>query len=193
MAVHRTRFDPTRLFPQTPRARWVEIPLRPYQTLIQSNPAWLEKLEEGFNAHIFGGYLEDREPFFDGRHAPERIIHVGLDFWMPAETPVCSPVTGEIIAYHNDTSEGGWGGRVDIDPGDGTIHILAHLNGESVAKELRVEAGDIIGVLGSRTENGGWKPHLHYQRVAVDLYHSHPNLDAYEFPHPNLRTAFPAP
>jgi len=49
--------------------------------------------------------------------------------------------------------------------------LYGHLSKKSLERnevEAAVEAGEVIGWLGSSDENGNWPPHLHYQISVKD-------------------------
>ena len=98
-----------------------------------------------------------------------RCVHMGLDIWAPAGTPIYACYQGLIAAsaYHGES--GNYGGTVITrhQPGDTPFWVLhGHLSRSSVDRYTAgtvVEAGTCIGALGTEAENGGWVPHLHIQ------------------------------
>ena len=125
---------------------------------------------------IGGGYLEPRSMYtsnaYDkvGNYGREsRTIHLGVDFWLPKQTPVHAIFDGEVVIATNDAGFKEYGGLIVLK------HIMdelefytlyGHLSIESIEK---VKLGDIIkkskeiGALGNFNENGHWAPHLHFQ------------------------------
>ena len=94
----------------------------------------------------------------DGRH------HDGLDLAAPEGTPVLA-VKGGTVRRAGDA--GGYGKLVEIDHGDGVVSRYAHQSQLSVYVGQRVEAGEVIGAVGSTGRSTG--PHLHLEvRVAGD-------------------------
>lgn len=86
--------------------------------------------------------------------------HEGIDLFAPRHTPVRSATEGIV----ERKSVGGLGGRVVwiVGPG-GYRHYYAHL--ESWAEQAEgdwVEAGEVIGFVGSSGNAAGGPPHLHY-------------------------------
>ncbi len=118
-----------------------------------------------------GGYEEERSPgMYDGPlYADGRTLHMGVDFWVPAGTPVLAVAPGRIYGLADNR------GRKDYGPTIITEHVLdgrpiwmlyGHLATESlthVRKDQAIEPGDVIGFVGTESENGGWVPHLHAQ------------------------------
>ncbi|KAA1039115.1 phage tail tape measure protein [Macrococcus equipercicus] len=88
--------------------------------------------------------------------------HAGIDYAMPAGTPVPSPITGEVIQSWFSPNQPSGGNEVQIFA-DGFTHILMHmLNGSrTVKKGDRVTAGQIIGKVGNTGNSFG--DHLHWQ------------------------------
>ena len=47
--------------------------------------------------------------------------------------------------------------------------LYGHLSRTSLDKRTTgelIEAGDLVGYVGDKTENGGWNPHLHFQLIS---------------------------
>lgn len=117
-----------------------------------------------------GGYLERRTGMYLApQYENRRNIHMGIDIWTKEGEPVFSPLSG-IIAYKGYHGEdGNYGSTVVLKhqpEGKDLFALYGHLSKKSL--ELNeigavIEAGDIIGWLGSPDENGNWPPHLHYQ------------------------------
>ena len=152
---------------------------------------WLERwVEAEMDAHGatvgVGRYGEARllydAPAFRtaGNDGPEsRTIHLGLDLFAPAGTPVRSPIPGVVAAVaHNERSRD-YGPTVILrhPGGDGApgFHTLyGHLDRATLhhlEPGRTVEAGEVLGWLGGPDINGGWPPHLHFQVIALDPLH----------------------
>ncbi len=123
-----------------------------------------------------GGYLEPRavytSPEYDkiGNNGREsRTIHLGVDFWLPADTPVHTMFDGEVVTAVNDAGDKEYGGLVILKHRIDTIEFyslyghlsLASLKGKEVGQTFA--KGQCIGFLGNPQENGNWAPHLHFQ------------------------------
>ena len=85
-------------------------------------------------------------------------MHTGIDFKDEFGASVRATAGGTV-----STAEwtGGYGNMVEIDHGHGLATRYAHLSALSVAEGQRVEAGAIVGRLGSTGRSTG--PHLHYE------------------------------
>ncbi len=111
-----------------------------------------------------------------GNDGPEaRTIHLGLDLFAPAGTPVCAPLPGTVTWVRDNNAAGDYGPTVilrhEMPDGAGFHTLYGHLDLaalDHVAPGQRLDAGDVIGWLGDADVNGGWPPHLHLQVVALD-------------------------
>jgi murein DD-endopeptidase MepM/ murein hydrolase activator NlpD len=68
---------------------------------------------------ISGGYLEPRSLYTDssyekiGNYGPEsRCIHLGIDFWIPTNTPIHTFLDGVVVVSFNDSGYKKYGGLV---------------------------------------------------------------------------------
>ncbi|MEP2936110.1 MAG: aminotransferase class III-fold pyridoxal phosphate-dependent enzyme [Gilvibacter sp.] len=127
-------------------------------------------------AIIAGGYLEPRPIYTDsaydkiGNHGPEsRRVHLGIDFWLPAFTPVHCLLDGTVVAAVNDAGPKEYGGMVILEHQlDALIFytLYGHLSVDSALAHKKgdlILAGAKIGELGPYPENGNWAPHLHFE------------------------------
>lgn len=125
---------------------------------------------------IAGGYSEPRSVYtsdaYDkiGNNGREsRTIHLGVDFWLPEQTPVHAILDGEVItaAYNNNDKD--YGGLIILKHKvqEVTFYSLyGHLSKDSITDKQPgdyIKKGDCIAYLGDQSENGGWVPHLHFQ------------------------------
>ena len=112
----------------------------------------------------------------EGNDGPEaRTVHLGLDLFAPAGTPVRAALSGTVLSVANNDRRLDFGPTVILrhETGDGTgFHTLyGHLDCATLrhlAPGAVVAAGDVVGWLGDRSVNGGWPPHLHLQLIALD-------------------------
>ncbi len=128
------------------------------------------------NAIIAGGYLEPRPIYtsaaYDkiGNYGREsRTVHLGIDFWLPQQTPVHALFNGEVMIAVNDAGNKEYGGLVVLKHRVENFHfytLYGHLSVESATRTRigdLIKKGDCIAVLGNKNENGNWAPHLHFQ------------------------------
>jgi len=179
-------------------APWKEIQLSSFHGLISSRPKphWLVQIQEQIGGYAFGGYLENRGPFFDSRHVGEYVIHLGVDFWAPEGTPIYCPFPGKILsATPTSDTHGGWGARIDVLIGTKVL-IFGHLNSNNLPRPGTLIDPGVIGTLASRSHNGGWQPHLHLQGASLEEYSKYSNprdMDAYAPFSTDLITRYPNP
>jgi 4-aminobutyrate aminotransferase-like enzyme len=129
-----------------------------------------------------GRYNEPRllytAPIFAGGTGPDserRTIHIGLDLFAPAGTPVHAPMDGTVHAVADNRAEQDYGPVIVLRhaPTDDVefFTLYGHLSRESLAGKRAgqsVARGEQIAKLGAPDVNGGWTPHLHLQ-VITDL------------------------
>jgi 4-aminobutyrate aminotransferase-like enzyme/Ser/Thr protein kinase RdoA (MazF antagonist) len=111
-----------------------------------------------------------------GRITEERrTVHIGLDLFAEAGTPVFAPMPGRVHAFADNDAPCDYGPVIilahDMDDGGEFYTLYGHLSRESligleVGQEIR--GGDQIASLGGPDVNGGWTPHLHLQ-IITDL------------------------
>ena len=145
------------------------------------NAADFEKYIENYltenNAKVaYGGYNEirnlyKRSEIFNDSKTEERNIHIGLDLWIKAGTPVLAAVDGFIHSFNYNTGVGDYGPTIILEHKieEHTFYTLyGHLSLESIS---HIEIGDIyekgqqIATLGDATVNGDYAPHLHSQII----------------------------
>ena len=153
--------------------------------------AWVKKELAAAGATIgVGRYSEARflydAPGFasEGNDGPDsRTIHLGLDLFAPAGTPVRAPLPGTVVSVADNALPLDYGPTVILrhgpsdddsaagNPDDGFHTLYGHLDKatlDHLAPGDQVAAGDVIGRLGDAGVNGGWPPHLHLQAIALD-------------------------
>jgi len=136
------------------------------------------KYMKSHNAKVaYGGYLERRgiyqrsDYFNQSNPETERNIHLGIDFWVEAETPIYSPLEGTIHSFKNNTNHGDYGPAIilkhcheDIEFCTLYGHLsLASLEGKQEGD--KVDRGEQIATLGTAEVNGDYPPHLHFQII----------------------------
>ena len=129
-----------------------------------------------------GRYDEARllysSPLFGNVLSPlgeRRTIHLGMDLFVEAGTPVSAPFDGIVHAVANNLSALDYGPIVILkhtpEPEIEFFTLYGHLSQESL-QELRsgqtIPQGVVFAHVGNAGENGGWTPHLHFQ-VILDL------------------------
>jgi murein DD-endopeptidase MepM/ murein hydrolase activator NlpD len=92
--------------------------------------------------------------FFNGE---ERNPHAGLDFAVPAGTPIKSPAAGRVILIGNYFFNGN---TVFVDHGQGFISMFCHMSKIDVKPGDTVARGGVVGKVGSTGRATG--PHMHW-------------------------------
>jgi 4-aminobutyrate aminotransferase-like enzyme/Ser/Thr protein kinase RdoA (MazF antagonist) len=123
-----------------------------------------------------------RAPQFASAHSwdatvvdERRTVHLGIDLFTGPGSAVYAPLGGVVHTVANNTAEFDYGPLVILrhETSDGLefFTLYGHL-AKTVLGTLRVgqpvAPGDKFARLGSRHENGGWPPHLHFQ-IILDL------------------------
>ena len=92
--------------------------------------------------------------FFNGE---ERNPHAGLDFAVPAGTPIKTPANGKVILVGNYFFNGN---TVFVDHGQGFISMFCHMSKIDVKPGQTLSRGAVIGRVGSTGRATG--PHMHW-------------------------------
>jgi murein DD-endopeptidase MepM/ murein hydrolase activator NlpD len=85
--------------------------------------------------------------------------HAGIDFAMPAGTPIRAAAAGTVVKA-GDVGDG-YGISVFIDHGNGYLTHYAHQSSTAVGVGDKVKVGQVIGYEGSTGDSTG--PHLHFE------------------------------
>jgi hypothetical protein len=202
------------LFPQLVEAKWGEINLeaiaedllpllsplmkdRPFNPFL--NPFYCDQWKDFIHKvkgidYSWGGYLENRATVWAGHYQdPSACIHVGVDYYVPANIEVHCPVQGKLVYAHVDPDQnGGWGGWMIFQRKDEYV-ILAHMKDLSHEVGKTFLPGEKIAAIAESSCNGGWSPHLHLQRVKgkdlVDVL----KIDGYTKQYKGIEEDFPNP
>ncbi|MFC7456509.1 M23 family metallopeptidase [Brachybacterium sp. GCM10030267] len=109
----------------------------------------------------FGGRMHPVLGYFKG--------HDGVDFGASCGTPVHAAKGGTVVAveYHHAS-----GNRVKIDHGNGVITGYYHLQGFNTSVGATVEAGEVVGYVGTTGRSTGC--HLHFAKMDEAGNYSNP-------------------
>ena len=131
------------------------------------------------NATIgIGGYLENRviyrrsAHFGPGAAEEPRSLHLGVDVWLPAGTPVLAPLAATVHSLADNDNFGDYGPTIVLQHElEGTVFysLYGHLSRREW-QALRVgqalQQGEAFATVGPFPENGDWPAHLHFQLMA---------------------------
>ena len=122
-----------------------------------------------------GGYLEKRALYRPSTNfksnVDERDIHLGLDFWSDALTPIYAPLDGIIHSFQYNDAHLDYGATIILQHElEGLVFytLYGHLTLVSLNnldKGNLIKKGTSFTAMGMRHENGGWVPHLHFQII----------------------------
>ncbi|MCU0635420.1 MAG: aminotransferase class III-fold pyridoxal phosphate-dependent enzyme [Gemmatimonadaceae bacterium] len=134
-------------------------------------PAWVGSYGEPRAVYTAPAFRRGDHPIAD-----RRTVHLGVDVFLPALTPVHAPCAGVVVAAEVRDQALDYGGMVvlrhETSEGDPFWTLYGHLTHASIralAVGQSVAAGAQFAALGPPEENGGWDPHLHLQlAVQVD-------------------------
>lgn len=138
---------------------------------------YIEKYLAKNNSKVaFGGYNEERNLYkrstiFNDNDTEERNIHIGLDLWIKAGTPVLAALDGKVHSFQYNNNIGDYGPTIILEHQieNLTFYTLyGHLSLESIVS-LKVgaffEKGATIATLGDSSVNGDYASHLHFQII----------------------------
>ncbi len=123
-----------------------------------------------------GGYDEHRVIYRRSAHfgdyaAEGRCIHLGVDIWAEALTPVFAPLPGVVqsVAFNDNFADYGPTIILRHEVGGFEFHSLyGHLtlaSLENIFVGREIAAGEGFTAIGNYPENGNWPPHLHFQLI----------------------------
>ncbi len=130
-----------------------------------------------------GGYMEHRVIYrrsehFSAQEEP-RCIHLGIDLWAEAGTPIYAPFDGVVQSFQNNDNFGDYGPTIilehlqefDFTPNEKLYTLYGHLSLASldgIFEGKVIKKGEKIAEIGNFPINGDWPPHLHFQ-VMTDM------------------------
>lgn len=124
----------------------------------------------------FGGYNEKRNLYnqsqlFNEEQSDERNIHIGMDLWIKAGTPILAALDGTVHGFDFNAGKGNYGPTIILEH---TIEnqifytLYGHLSIESIENMeigTAFKKGQTLANLGDSSVNGGYSPHLHFQII----------------------------
>lgn len=173
------------LNPNIPKSKYIPINLSEDNLQLKainvSNVEALQNyIENEVNQHNglvgYGGYNETRNIYKRNQHfnenkTTERNIHLGVDLWTTAETPIYCPLDATVHSFKNNTNFGDYGPTIILKH---TIHdmefytLYGHLSLaslENLEEGKPIKQGEPFATLGDVTVNGNYPPHLHFQII----------------------------
>lgn len=141
--------------------------------------AYIErKLRANAMETAVGGYGEDRLIYRKSKHfgsGPNaRTIHLGIDVWSKAYTPLSAPLDATVHSFQVNDNFGDYGPTIILEhqlDGITFFTLYGHLSIrslEALIKGKQIKKGEKFCETGDVHENGHWPPHLHFQ-VMTDM------------------------
>ena len=127
------------------------VQIKAYRTFSANTPSNL-LLDKPVNGPLSSKFGVRR--FFNGE---ERNPHAGLDFAVPAGTPIKTPAAGKVILIGNYFFNGN---TVFVDHGQGFISMFCHMSKIDAKLGQQLARGDVVGKVGSTGRATG--PHMHW-------------------------------
>ena len=123
-----------------------------------------------------GGYSEHRTVYsrsrvFDPKEGDEpRRLHLGLDIWGSAGTPIFSPLDAKVHSFAFNDHYGDYGATIILEHlfhGVQFYSLYGHLSKAdlNIREGKIIDAGETFAHFGEPEENGHWPPHLHFQLI----------------------------
>jgi 4-aminobutyrate aminotransferase-like enzyme/Ser/Thr protein kinase RdoA (MazF antagonist) len=131
----------------------------------------------GIGLYNEGRYLYLAPAFAIGNKPTDeyRTIHLGMDLFVPENTPVHAPLSGAVFAFADNATHHDYGPVIVLEHRSAehpTFYTLyGHLSRESLAGLTggqNVAKGQRLATVATSDVNGGWTPHLHFQ-IVTDL------------------------
>lgn len=144
----------------------------------------MSQLKKNNATVAYGGYLETRNIYSRSQYFntevedTQRNIHLGLDLWLPVNSPVFTPLDATLHSFNNNQNHGDYGPTIILKHEVDAIEfftLFGHLSLGSI-ENLKIGQkfgkGQEIGKLGDDTINGDYPPHLHFQIIKnIGNYH----------------------
>ena len=154
-------------------------------------------IDDNACAAAIGSYGEYRLIYagenFNDVTGHRRTLHLGIDVFMPAGSPVFAPLEGVVHSVANHDAPMDYGGTLIL------AHRVTDARGKDQSKEItfytlyghlapaslnhlkkgaKVEAGQPLAQMGGVHENGRWPPHVHFQ-IITDLLEQAAQVDTF--------------
>lgn len=136
-----------------------------------------KKLTTSGSLYGIGGYAEHRTIYsrshlFDSNPGEEpRRLHLGIDIWGKAFTPVSAPFDSVVHSFAFNDHRGDYGATIILShtlEENNFYTLYGHLSLRSLqqlSEGDRIPKGTVFTELGIAEENGHWPPHLHFQLI----------------------------
>ena len=138
-------------------------------TALEEGLAGIPQVMPTFLGRMTSNFGFRRDPF-----TGEGAMHSGLDFGGRSGDSIRAAAAGEVSFVG---TRSGYGNVVEITHGNGLLTRYAHMSSFKTRRGQTVEAGDVIGAMGSTGRSTG--PHLHFEvRMGGHAINPRPFLEA---------------
>ena len=134
-----------------------------------------ERRRNMYNTELFADKGEGAAAAWaDTAKGERRDIHMGIDVGGPVGTPLHAVEDGVVHSVGYNAADGDYGNVIVLEhelAGRRMWALHGHLSAASIVGKQPgdvVGGGDVVGWIGSESENGGWPPHVHYQISLVE-------------------------
>ena len=149
-----------------------------------------------------GKYLEERGSLL--RNYPQmieegRTYHLGLDIIVPKGFELFAPLDSKVFLVGKEEEKGSYGGYVILQHNSNNeifYSFYGHLNSHHIVKKDDIlTAGQIFGVIGERSDSGGWFTHTHLQIITQKAIDEGRTFQGYitKKDLPQIEELFPSP
>lgn len=157
----------------------------------------IQRLLEDEQKPVGIGKYDEVRPFYTtdsyltiGNEGPVwRTVHLGLDIFSPPGMAVMAVYEGWVHSFANNAGDRDYGPTLILahHPPNGPVFytLYGHLSISSMKDWVvgqKVAAGEVIGRIGPRPENGNWPPHLHFQ-IILNLLGREGDFPGVGYPH----------
>jgi len=142
--------------------------------------SWIDQqLNRSGARYLVGGYKENRQMYSrselfgkeGGEPEEARSLHLGIDIWAEAGTPIFAPLDGEVHSFAFNNNFGDYGATIILKhqlEGKEFFALYGHLSTrdlQGLDKNMLIRQGNKFAHFGPPAENGHWPPHLHLQLI----------------------------
>ncbi len=144
------------------------------ETISYADPSSEKPKEKKDNSELSSPTGPKDSGLFRRGQGTSRTVHLGIDIWGEADTPVYAPMEGIVHSLNFNNAFGDYGATIILQHTieDFYFHTLyGHLSLKSIQNLKQgetIEKGQWIGSFGEAEENGHWPPHLHFQ-IIIDM------------------------
>jgi murein DD-endopeptidase MepM/ murein hydrolase activator NlpD len=154
-----------------------------YSDMVQFEEFLAKRRKESGAKYLLGGYNEERQMYrrsvlFDNNISESqrisdepRSIHLGVDIWGPAGTPVYAPLGGVVYGFAFNNQFGDYGATIILQhqsDASSFYTLYGHLSLQDIGSLKQgqfISRGQPFAHFGPKEENGHWPPHLHFQVI----------------------------